>query len=449
MNSYDIWLDATKKEWILIILTFTAATLLNLVFFNRSLGIPILILIVLLAIQSPFAMLVALSASQSVADPVSSPLTIAQVLFFVMAAQMLVSRRASHNKLLKTMIKWTVPYLFFSKILLFLKWGEFQLVSDFDLAIVMAIMSCWYIIRLNERYILGLFCIGLGVATVTTSYWFGRAGFETEGLEITKNLLLQGFAVGRSDGNFMGVCVALSASIFAGLSVCRKLNIANLPVSDRVISIIGIIFLILSIPPMIDSQSRGGVFILIIIFIATLFGVVKFQDAKSVGVILISLFGGAMLFTVFTTTADDIIESLYVMIQFSQEQSDDSILLSRADTWSGSWQEFMSNPLVGTLPENRVSISGFGYDYASHNVWLDFARGTGILGIIWFTLFFFHPITLMYRRNNSADAFVWLLPFLALFLIFMNVSLGNLKCFYFLWALAMGSVNDPVIHVNK
>ncbi len=63
----------------------------------------------------------------------------------------------------------------------------------------------------------------------------------------------------------------------------------------------------------------------------------------------------------------------------------------------------------------------------SHNVFLDVGRGSGIPGIICFSLFFFAPVHRMLRRRHFTVYVPFLLAYFAVFVFLMSVSVALLQ----------------------
>lgn len=432
----------TRKELFLIATTFIALMLLNISALNHSIGIILLGFLCIFSLSSPPSALLALSASQIVADPAGIPITLLQSFFFAWGLHLFTHRNVNYRTVRKLLV-WTVPYIITIKILNIVKWDAAVFIDNFDLAVMIGVMAAWYVAQLRERFLLGLFCIAIGASTSTLTFWLSVAGVAIEGITFAKGGgLIAGIGVGRGDGNTSGISISLAAISLLAWGLLSKIRLFDLRRLNIIMPYACIVFFIVSIPSIFASMSRGAVLTffggLLFVIISALyesnmargkiivFGFIAFV----IGIIFFSYSGGLL-----TKYSDS-------MLNYSEKQARTSIMMSRAGTWEGAWEEIVNSPLIGTTPETRVSISGYGYDYASHNVWLDVGRGSGVLGMLWFTAFFFYPVSRLIRSLPKSEALLFCSPFVVMFFVFMNLSLMNYKIFYLLWVLAVAAAQD-------
>lgn len=426
-----------KHELLLIALTFVSIVLLNVTSINHSLGVGILFFLCFFSLRSPLSAMIALSASQISADPAGVPLTLMQCLSLGWMFQYIFVRRVDYTALRKLLV-WTIPYLIFAKILNYIKWDSFQLVDNFDLAIMVGVIAAWYCGQLRGRYFYAYCCIGLGASVAVIIYWLKAIGVTVEGISIVKGGgLAESIGLGRGDGNFAGVSISLAASVALAIAMLLDRKYLKSRKQEVLIRSCCIVFFILSIPAIFATMSRGAVATFaggMIFIFATAFIVNNLSKrliflaaiaCVTIGAVIIFDIGSLM-----TKYAGSI-------IALSEVQMRESVLMSRENTWSAAFQELISSPLVGTTPDTRISLASYGFDYASHNVWLDVGRGVGIGGVLWFTAFFLYPINTLRRYVGSADLYIYATPFVVLFFVFMNLSLVNYKVFYIYWVLVV------------
>lgn len=436
-------LAASRKEWWLLATTFIAALLLNISAINHSLGLVLLGYLCTFSLSSPFSAFLALSASQTVADPVGSPLTLAQCLFIGWGIQFVIGfrKRKVDYRAFKKLLLWVIPYIVFVKLLNFFKWNATPSIDNFDLAIMVGSMAAWYAGQLQGRFTLALLCILVGAATSVMTFWLGIAGVSMEGISLAKGgQLMKGVGVGRGDGNFSGISISLAAISFLASGILTRLRIGRSRLLTRIVPYLCIGFFISSIPAVFATMSRGAVL--------TFFGGVGFVTLSALYLsnasrnrILVSAIA-ACLFGILAFNSADGLTRKYsdAMLNLSEKQMQhESMTMSRTGTWGGAWQEIVNSPFIGTTRESRVSVEGYLFDYASHNVWLDVGRGAGVMGMLWFTGFFFYPIVQVFSALPRYEALFFCTPFVIIFLVFMNLSVMNLKVYYLLWVLVIAA----------
>lgn len=436
--------SVARNEWLLIMLTFLAVLLLNLSVTNRSIGLLLLGFLCVFSLRSPFSALLALSASQTVADPVGSPFTLTQCLFLAWGVHFLFVRRVDFRFLQKLMA-WTLPYAGIAQILNLIKWEAPFNVGNFELAILVGGMAAWYVGQLTGRIHLGFVCVALGVAVSVLTFWIGVAGIGIEGITVAKSSnILEGVGVGRGDGNFSGVSISLAAIFFLAWGLLSKKQLFLSTRVNKIVPYACIGFFVLSITPVFATMSRGAVLTFLGSLLYIILSALYVSSVGKKSILLFSIIAcviGGIYFSGNFGMTQKYAESI---IRYSEDQAGDSVLMSRASTWGGATEEILNSPLIGTTPETRVAVHKYGYDYASHNVWLDVGRGTGVFGMLWFTAFFFYPARRLLRFLPKSEALLFCSPFVVLFFVFMNLSLMNLKTFYILWVLSIAAVQANI-----
>lgn len=422
----------TEREKFLVISTTAVLILLNISPINEAVGTILLGYICLFSLSNPLSALIALSASQVVADPIGIPLTLAQSLFLAWPLHILFNRDTVNYRPLRILTLWTLPTIMFLKLLSVAKWGVFETFSPFDLAVVIGSMGAWYIGKLQGRWLLGLTCLGLGTIPSVITFWLYMLGVPTEGIVAAKAAGIQaGVGVGRSDGNLAGVSIAIASVILFAVAASVQ-SLRETGSQNRGSAVIQAFILVISIPAVLGTMSRGGV-VYFALGIGTVFILMQksfsnvFKFCIAVGILMLFLQRAGVY-----QIAQRYLDS---MISHSAEQMEQSILMSHEGVLRGSIAEVLSSPLIGTTPSIRVAIPGYGYRYASHNVWLDFGRGAGIPGMIWFTFFFAFPIYRLTHTWGIRPAMPFIATFVVFFSVFMILSLGNYKTFYVLWVL--------------
>jgi hypothetical protein len=433
-------LAASGREWLLISTTFLAVLLLNVSAVNHSIGALLMGYLCFFSLSSPFSALLALSASQVVADPVGLPLTQAQCLFLGWGFHFLFRRRKNDYRALRILLLWTLPYIVAAKCFNLIKWGAVPSIDNFDLAVMLGVMAAWYIGQLRDRFLLAFLCIILGASTSTLSFWLGVSGVTMEGVTLLKGGPdVEAIGVGRGDGNFSGVSISLAAISILAWGTLIKVRYQGFKVFTKINSYLCIGFFLISIPAVFATMSRGAVLTFSLGVGFVLFSALNLNSVARNRIVISGI--AACIFGIISFNSDDGLMRRYSesMLNLSEDQIQDSVMMSRTGTWEAALEEILNSPFIGTTPETRVSLDVYGYDYCSHNVWLDVGRGTGILGMLWFTAFFFYPVWVLFKSLTKARAFLLCSSFVVLFCVFFNLSVVNLKVFYFLWVLAVAA----------
>ena len=432
-------LAASRQEWLLIAATCLAAVLLNVSATNQTIGIALVGCMCLFSLSSPLPAMVALGASQVVADPAGLPLTLAQCLFVAWVGHWLVGRKRVDYRSMRVLLLWVLPYLIVAKALNYMKWGEVLYVDSFDLAVLVGVMAAWYVGQLRGRILLGVLCVAVSASPSVMTYWLHVAGVATEGMSADKGIGVASIGLGRGDGNFSGISISLAALSFLAFGMLAQQHIWRSRARLGLVPCLCMGFFLASIPPVFATMSRGAV---LTFFGGLAFVIVAALYATESGGVRVIAFGvlssivGVVAFKASEGLADQYVLPLW---EFSANQMGNSLMMSRAETWGAAFQELSLSPLIGTTPETQVSTIQYGYAYCSHNVWLDVGRGSGVPGMLWFTAFFFYPLFGVFRRCSKSDALILCCPFVILLLVFMNLSVINLKVFYEVWVLAVAA----------
>lgn len=421
----------SKRETVLVAVSFLGALLLNLSSANAVFGKVILSLFCVFSLSSPMSALVALSASQVVADPLGVPLTLFQALFVCWPIHLLLRRSAVDYRPMRAFVAWTIPATLFFQLVTCLKWNVWPSIGPFELAIAGGIMGAWYVGQLQGRWILALLCLGVGALPSVITFWLRILGVAIEGIIAAKGIGAQaGVGVGRGDGNLAGVSISIASTVI--LAVALSAQSSNREKARQMwMMVAGIALLILSAPAIAGTMSRGGV----VSWAIGLCSIMIFGYPSIIRLQPIMIF--AMLVTLASLLGFGGILDTYArsMIGYSEKQMAESIMMSRDMVWRSALSEVLASPVIGTTPETRVEAGGYGYDYCSHNVWLDFGRGGGIPGLLWFAAFFVHPLYRLVNAWGATRAMPFIAAFAVFFGVFMSFSLGNYKTFYILWCL--------------
>ena len=126
---------------------------------------------------------------------------------------------------------------------------------------------------------------------------------------------------------------------------------------------------------------------------------------------------------------------------YRQEAVETGVLTTRNDVWVYSIKTILKYPIFGVVnagepedipPEYSDNPEG----YVSHNVFFDFGRTSGIVGMALVALFFFLPAAKMLASQRWMFYLPFLFTHLAMFIFWMSLSFVHYKTFWAFWMLA-------------
>jgi hypothetical protein len=431
-------LRLSRVELLLIVATFLSCLLINISSINANFGLFILLFQCMISLASPFSALLAFSASQVSADPPDFPLTTAQALVIAWGVHFLLRRRKFKLSYAKPLLITISAYYLYAVVITFAKGYVWKPGNDLDLALIVGIIGSTYLAQVKERYRMALLVILLGALPAVFGYWFVRWGVPIEG--VMYDTVLRGVRIGfgRSDANNAGINIALSAAgLFAlSLSPIRSGLVAWR--ENPFLGLVSFVTLVLGIPAVAGTMSRGGLVNLFLsLLTATLF--LFFLSKKSYGTLKRSYIHSVVIVIIAAiaiggiTVRTDFLERIESVQDYSFDQTGD--FFGRRDIMESSLKIILREPLVGETEYNRISLPGYGIEFASHNVFLDVGRGSGIPGILFYCIFFFYAPFEIWRRKGLAYAYPFLIAYESILLTFLSFSLGNHKTFFLLWTL--------------
>lgn len=446
-------LRLSRVELFLIVATFLSCLLINITPINDSFGLLILLFQCTISLASPFTALLAFSASQISADPPDFPLTTAQALVIAWGVHFLLRPWKFKLSFAKPLLMSIGAYYLYAVVATFAKGYIWKPGNDLDLALIIGVIGSTYLGQVKERHRMALLVILIGALPAVFGYWFIRWDIPFEGViydAVLRGAVRIGF--GRSDANNAGINIALST---AGLFALSLSPIRSKLVAWREKPLIGLLSfaaLIFGIPAVAGTMSRSGLINLFLsLLIATLF--LLFLSKKSYGTLKSSYIHSIVIVVIAAiavgvfTVRTDFLERIISIRNYSITQMEE--LFGRRDVTEGAIKIILREPLVGETDYNKISVPGYGTEFASHNVFLDVGRGSGIPGILFYCIFFFYAPFQIWRRKGLAYAYPFIVTYASIFLTFLSFSLGNHKTFFLLWTLLVLAARRQSFQLNK
>lgn len=428
-DSHD---SAECPPWLLWT-TVICVCLLNLEPVNAKIGILLVLFLCTFSLSKPLPAVVWITASQTVGDAVGLPLTNAQMIFIFFFFHLIFLNRNFNWREAGFLIRWLLLPLLYLRIIITIKWGFSSSITPLELAVFFSFVGFCYLYQLRHRPFDALLMVGLGCLPTIVAFPLSLAGINITGESVTKIQGITSMPLGRSDGNQAGIGIANCIAIFLGLATFT----GPCMFSRKKRIVLAILCSLCAIPAAIVTLSRATI-LYVTIIVMSLF-LIQFHLGRKRQIFWIFL-GGVFISSGIFIFWGELVETYFEHIfQFSQEQltSADSLFLSRQGVFVASWTEIAQSPLLGTLPETRVAADAYGYNYNSHNAWLDMGRAAGIPGMIFFTCFFFCPVIRLLKMRRIHLTYPFLLPWLVIFCVLMNLSQTNNKIIYVLWVLLM------------
>lgn len=425
--------DPTECPAWLLWATLICVCLLNVELVNARIGIFLVLFLCIFGLSKPLPAVVWITASQTVGDAVGLPLTNAQMIFIFFFFHLIFLNRNFNWREAGFLIRWLFLPLLYLRIIITIKWGFSARITPLELAVFFSFVGFYYLYQLRNRPFDALLMVGLGCLPTIIAFPLSLAGVNITGESVSKVPGVTSMALGRSEGNQSGIGIAICVAILLGLATFT--GPCMIPRKKRII--LAVFCTLCAIPASIVTLSRATILYVVVIVAALL--LIQFRLGRKKQVFWILLGGAFIVSGIFIFGGELIGVYFERILEFSQEQlaTADSLLLSRQGVFEASLEEIGKSPLLGTLPETRVAAGAYGYHYNSHNAWLDMGRGAGIPGMIFFTCFFFYPVVRLLKMREINLTYPFLLPWLVIFCVLMNLSQTNNKIIYVLWVLLM------------
>ena len=116
-----------------------------------------------------------------------------------------------------------------------------------------------------------------------------------------------------------------------------------------------------------------------------------------------------------------------------------TIAASRTEVWSYSLRTICRYPIsgVGSARWKEEIPSGYraGGRYDSHNVFLEYGRSTGVMGMVLIAMFFFYPVWSLGKHRSRNLYLPFYMAYFSMFIFWMVLSYAFYKPFWALWIM--------------
>ncbi len=392
-----------KTRWVLAAGVLFLFSLLNFEWMNEVVGVPLVAVGSLLAAMSPEAFCVGLAASQNVADPVGSPLTVAQALFAGWAVTLpwngwLPLRRAALRFGL-----WWLPLSAWVCAVGLVN-GTFDLLGNtLVLGLAFGVVTSGYVARRpgGERGL--MLALLLGALLSALGYWGKRADLPViAGIyEADQSRQVDRVGSGRGDANTVGATLPLAFAGLGLLALEHGMRARDGRVATGALAVV-IAVALLTVPPTLATASRTGLYAL-----AAGFGSWAVVSSLPQGLRLrppetsrgwyvaglLALAGGLTVAVLLIPELPDYVEGALRQNAFqSQQTGSPAVIAGRSDAWLTHLRLIARHPIAGIgrgetwdFGEYGVTTVGESGIYgAAHNTILEFGSLAGVPGVLLF-----------------------------------------------------------------
>lgn len=435
--------------WVEILLLTSAVTLIFILHLEPILesrfALPLIVSLAAMCYLSPVTGFLFIACSQYLPFPEEALLNPSQIGFLVWLPVVLV--RYSGIRLGGLWRLWPV--------LLCLSWyvlmtGEKLYLpgNNYLRALCYAVVACQLTNEARGQYLKCLFGLCLGAMLIMCAYWADHAGLPVELSDWGD--IREGIArTGGTRADSVMVWPALLIGITGLLGLQFVLGSSRSPEpSPRWLTWLTATLGVLSLPVLVSTMTLGAIvaFGLLLLGIVALCARVLFLGAFTPQFIRHSVVFIVMMAALASVSyADDVFgmrTKIAAMAEYYKHESlEAGMFTSRNAVWRYSIRTILEHPVFGVVdshepedipPEYSDNPEG----YVSHNVFLDFGRYSGILGMVLAAFFFLFPALKMAR----GDQWISYIPFLgthfAMFIFWMSLSFVHYKTFWAFWMLA-------------
>jgi hypothetical protein len=439
-------LRLTGLEAILLGLAFTGIFSLHLQAVLQSpFAIPLTALLAGVCYLSPVTGFLFIASSQYLPFPEEASLNPSQIGFLVWLPTILF--RYSRVQLTGLWRLWPVlPCL----IWLWLMTGEkiYLPENNYFKALCYAMIACQLANEARGEYLKCLFGLCLGATLIMCAYWADGLGLRVELSDWGNSR--EGIArMGgpRADAVMVWPALLIGLAGLIGLQLVLGLQ-RSAQSSPSWLTWMTVILFAASLPVLVSTMTQGAILAFGLLSIAILAAFLKIlqhggftrklvRGSAVLGITMALFLSICHVFDFFSMrTKTKAMEDYY-----RQEAVETGVLTTRNDVWVYSIKTIVKYPIFGVVnagepedipPEYSDNPEG----YVSHNVFFDFGRTSGFVGMALVALFFFFPAAKMLASQRWMFYLPFLFTHLAMFIFWMSLSFVHYKTFWAFWMLA-------------
>lgn len=318
--------------------------------------------------------------------------------------------------------------------------------SNYVKALVYAFMAAQLVNASKGRYMKCLLGLALGSLMITAAYWSYFMGLPIAISEYGATRAgMARFGGVRADAVMVWPAVLFAIAGLMGVATASP-HSTRPPNERKWLVPFAVVGVLLAIPTLISTMTTGGYggFVLLILAYLVLLKLCfprrsasRHERDRLVRYVMLGVLAVVVLIMVDALGLRTRMEAMW---EYQEDATTESgIATSRTGVWKASLATIRQYPLFGVKFSGRLEDVAKGYGktgyYLSHNVFLDFARGSGIPGMLLFMWFFFYPFVEMFRQRDRRKFFPFLLLHFSFFIFFMGLSFVFYKTFWAGWML--------------
>ncbi len=413
-----------------------------------SAGVPIAVLITTVAVFNPSAALLYIAGSQIAPDPPNAPFTLAQLFVLLWVLTLPFNGCRHHLKAIGKGFHYAIWFLLWWFFIRYLN-GTLQI--SWVYAFITGAIVFTYADR--ERDLIRLvWMLVLGTGLAAIGYWGTTLSLPVEG-KVYEHILRGGLRMGSGRGDVNTTAQNLGFFLYSGLAVLiSRAAIASFKQRRELFFKAGAL-IVATVPALISTGSRGGIGYLVLGGIATCYYILTIKklirtSSKVLYLLVASFMLAAISWTFILETS--LGKMLTATLEYNQEQAfknkSSALIAGRSEIWTRYFDMIATHPVTGVSKGEFVNMGEYGSGYlgvddlsggTGHNVFLDMAAGAGIPGVLLFMFLFSMPIIDLLMRKDKIYAMPFIIAHVMVFLVFNNLSVGNWKTYWALFAITV------------
>lgn len=189
----------------------------------------------------------------------------------------------------------------------------------------------------------------------------------------------------------------LSGSILL-LTIFRWLNYRS-PLA--VMNVVSIGIMVVAVGALAFSGSKGPILATIVSLLV--YSILPFKLNKFILILIISvLMGSFFLWLLKSSTENSDFALIIRILDFVSGENKDMSTIYRLEGYEAAWNQFLDSPIVGdSLVESSLN-------FYPHNLFLEIAISTGIIGLIFFMIIISLTLSRSFSALSSNSSFCWI-----------------------------------------
>jgi len=329
-------------------------------------------------------------------------------------------------------------------------------------SILYAVMACQLANESQGNYHKCLWGLCLGALMIGIAYWMHQLGLPVQlsdfGGERAGFVRLGGV---RADSVMIWPPALIALAGFGGFALSLPILSWTIDLKyTRRLMLFFLVCVLFLLPPIMSTMTMaayaGFAFFLVVIVLEA----IKLAQAgllrkRIVRLIFFCICLG--LIVMILLYAVDCFQMRNRVEAFWDYYQDSHVIGSRDEVWTASWETIMRYPWFGTIfsqgtevvPSEYFSFYAENGYYLSHNVFLDVWRGSGLVGLILFSLFFFYPLISHLKRKRRIDRLPFVFIFAAVVFFYFLLSFPFYKTVWAFWMLmAKACLQSPSVQAQ-